>query len=115
MDAMSKNLSIDEAKFLIFKLINDSDINITENFWLIELGNLHLSVNDLNIYNRITKLKNDNTDISNVLYNNCIKGNIINSLLKKNWRRFFNNCIIEKYNEYKKNYLQQGDKVWVMK
>lgn len=115
MDMMSKNLSINDAKNLIHKLINDSDINTIENFWLIELDNLHLSVNDSNVYNRIIKLKDDNTEVSTTLYNNCMKGNIINTLLKKNWRRFFNNNIIEKYNEYKKNCLQQGDKVWVMR
>jgi len=114
MDAMSKNLSIDDARILIYKLINDSDIDTIENFWLIELDNLHLSVNDSNIYNRIIKLKDDNTDASITLYNSCIKGNLVNTLLKKNWRRFFNNNIIKKFNEYKKNCLQQGDKVWVM-
>ncbi len=114
MDAMSKNLSIDDAKILIHKIINDSDIHTIENFWLIELDDLHLSVKDSNICNRIIKLKNDNTEVSNILYKNCIKANIIDTLLKKNWRRFFNNNIIEKYNEYKKSCLQQGDKVWVM-
>ena len=119
MDYMLKNLSLNEAKTLVHKLVNESDIDTIENFWFIELDNIHLSVNDSTIYNRILKMKNENNEVSNVLYNNCIKTNIIHNLINKNWRRLFNNDIVEKYNEYKKNclvlYLNQGDKVWVMR
>lgn len=114
MDAMSKNLSIEEARRLIHKLVNNSDIDTIEKFWLVELNNLHLSISDSNVFIRIDDLRSENSEVSNVLYNNCIKGNIINDLLKKNWRRFFNNNIIEKYNEYIKS-KNNGDKVWIMK
>lgn len=100
---MSKLLSINDARTLIHKLINDSDNDTIEKFWLIELDNLHLTVKDSELYNRILYLKNENSEISKVLYNNCIKANIITDLLKKNWRRLFNNGIIEKYNDYIKN------------
>lgn len=113
MDAMSKNLSIEEARRLIHKLVNDSDIVTIEKFWLVELNNLHLSINDSNVLIRIDDLRSENSEVSNVLYNNCIKGNVIDDLLKKNWRRFFNNNIIEKYNEYIKS-KNNGDKIWVM-
>lgn len=119
MDAMSKNLSINEARRLIHKLINDSDINTIEKFWLIELDKLHLSVNDSNVFDRILNLKSDDAEVSKVLYNNCIKGNVIHDLLKKNWRRFFNNNVIEKYNDYIKEKMSLndnlGDNIWIMK
>lgn len=112
MDAMSKNLSIEEAKKLVHNLVDNSDIDTIEKFWLVELSNLHLGDKDSDTFNRIISLKNENTEISDVLYNNCLKGKVINYLAKKNWRRLFNNNIIEKYNEYKKKI--KGDKVWVM-
>ena len=114
MDAMSKNLSINEARMLIHKLINDSDTNTIENFWLIELDKLHLSVNDSNVFDRILNLKSDDSEVSKILYNNCIKGNVIHDLLKKNWRRFFNNNVIEKYNDYIKEEQFLDDKIWKM-
>jgi len=114
MDAMSKNLSINEAQMLIHKLISDSDTETIEKFWLIELDKLHLGEKDSDVLNRIFNLKNDDTDISDVLYNNCLKNRIITDLLKKNWRRFFNNNIIEKYDFYIKNEQLLGDKIWVM-
>ncbi len=114
MDAMSKELSIDEARTLIHKLITDSNIEIIENFWIIELNKLHLGEKDSEFLNKISKMKDENTDISDVLYNNCLKNGTILNLLKKNWRRFFNNDIIEKYDLYIKNKQLTGDKVWVM-
>ena len=113
MDTMSKNLSIEEARRLIYKLVSDSDIDTIEKFWFIELDNVHLSINDSKFYDRILTLKNENNEVSNVLYNNCIKGNVIHILLKKNWRRLFNNSIIEKYYDYIKN--NSDNKIWIMK
>jgi len=114
MDAMLKNLSINEAKRLVHKLVDSSDIDTIENFWLFELDNLHLGIKDSNTFDEILSLKNKDTDTSNILYNNCVKGNVIHDLIKRNWRRLFNNNIVEKYNEYKNKITNQGDKVWVM-
>ncbi len=114
MDAMSKNLSINQAQMLIHKLITDSDIETVENFWLVELGKLQLGEKDTIIFTKILNLKNEGTAISNVLYSNCLKNGTILYLLKKNWRRLFNNDIIEKYDNYIKNKQISGDKIWVM-
>ncbi len=114
MDAMSKNLSINEAQMLIHKLIECSDVDTIEKFWLVEIDKLNLTKKDSDSLNRILKLKNEDTDISNVLYGNCLKNGVIENLLKKNWRRLFNNDIIEKYDIYIKNKQITGDKVWVM-
>ena len=100
MDEFTKNLSIDEAKRLISKFIDDSDITTIEQFWFIELDNIHLSVNDSTIYDKILSYKRDNSTVSNELYNSCIKGRHLQYLIKKNWRRLWNNDIIEKYYKY---------------
>lgn len=114
MDEMSKNLSIDEARMLIYKLISNSDIETIEKFWLVELDKLHLGEKDSEVLNKIFNLKSKGTNISDVLYNKCLKNGIIENLLKKNWRRLFNNNIIENYDNYIRNKNIIGDKVWVM-
>jgi len=100
MEFIIKNLSVKEANKLIFKLINESELIDIENFWFIELDECHLTIKDSKIFNRIIELKNNKTEPSISLYNNCIKGNIISNLLKKNWRRLFNNDVINKYYVY---------------
>jgi len=114
MDAMSKTLSINVAQRLIHKLISESDIDTIEKFWLVELNNLHLSESDSNILERILSLQSENTEVSQTLYKNCINGDVVSTLLKKNWRRFFNNNIIEKYHNYYKEQQFSADKIWKM-
>ncbi len=114
MDAMSKTLSINVAQRLVHKLISESDIDTIEKFWLVELDNLHLSESDSNILERILNLQSENTEVSQTLYKNCISGDVITTLLKKNWRRFFNNNIIEKYHNYSKEQQFSADKIWKM-
>lgn len=108
MDELTKNLSIDDARRLIYKFIDNSDINTIEKFWFVELDNVHLSVVDSNIYNRILKYKEEKTEVSQALYLNCIKLKIVHNLIKKNWRRLFNNTIIEKYYNYTKDISKEG-------
>jgi len=109
MNLITKKLPVKEAKNLVYKLIDNNDSNnsnnnnkvdIIENFWIIELDNCHLSIKDSKTLNRILELKNSKTEPSISLYNNCIRENIISDLLKKNWRRLFNNNIIDKYHTY---------------
>lgn len=102
MDAMHKNLSVSAAHQLIYSLIRKSNTDMLEQFWLDELGKLHLSDNDYDLYDRILTLQSevDKSEVSKALYENCIKGDILTDLLKKNWRRFFNNNIIEKFDNY---------------
>ena len=102
---MTKDLSIDEAKRLIYKLINESTIETIENFWFIELEKCHLSQKDDVIYHRFLTMKNDKTEPQQSLYLSCIKSNILHGFVKKNWRRLFNNGSIERYQDYKKNVL----------
>ena len=104
MDSITKKLPVKEAKKLIYKLINDDNninkiVNI-ENFWLTELDGCHLAIKDSETLNRLFELKNDRKEPSISLYNNCVKEGIISDLLKKNWRRLFNNDIINKYYIY---------------
>ena len=114
MDAMSKTLSINVAQRLIHKLISESNIDTIEKFWLSELDSLHLSENDSKILERILSLQSENSEVSQTLYKSCISGDVITTLLKKNWRRFFNNNIIEKYYNYFKEQQFLSDKIWKM-
>ncbi len=106
MDSITKKLSIKEARKLVHKLIDNSDsdnnnkVDIIEKFWIVELDKCHLTTKDSNTLNRIFELKNDKTEPSISLYNNCVNENVISDLLKKNWRRLFNNDIIDKYCAY---------------
>jgi hypothetical protein len=104
MDSITKKLSVREAKKLVYKLINDNNninkIDEIEKFWLVELDKCHLTTMDSKFLNRIFELKNNKTEPSISLYNNCIKGNVVSDLLKKNWRRLFNNDVINKYHIY---------------
>jgi len=102
---MTKDLSIDEAKRLIYKLINESTIETIENFWFIELEKCHLSQKDNVIYHRFLSMKNDKTEPQQSLYLSCIKSKILHNFAKKNWRRLFNNGSIERYQDYKKQLL----------
>ncbi len=109
MDSIKKKLSVKKAEKLVHKLINDSNnnnsnkVDIIEKFWMIELDKCHLTIKDSKILNRILELKNDKTEPSISFYNNCIKENVVSDLLKKNWRRLFNNDIIDKYYIYINN------------
>lgn len=101
---MHKNLAVSAARQLIYNLIRKSNADMIEKFWLDELGKLYLSDNDYDLYDKILTLQSEveNSEVSKALYENCIKGTILTDLLKKNWRRFFNNNIIEKFDNYVK-------------
>lgn len=103
MDLITKKLSAVKAKKLLYKLIDNSEIDVIENFWLIELDECHLTIKDSKILNRMFELKNNKTEPSVSFYNNCIKENIVSELLKKNWRRLFNNNAIDKYYQLYQN------------
>ncbi len=106
MDSITKKIFIKEARKIVYELIDNSDSNnnnkvdIIEKFWMIELDKCYLATKDSNTLNRIFELKNDKTEPSITFYNNCIKENVVSYLLKKNWRRLFNNNIIDKYHVY---------------
>ncbi len=106
MDSITKKLSIKEARKLVHKLIdsidsnNNNRVDIIEKFWIVELDKCHPTIKDSKTLNRILELKDDKTEPSISLYNNCIRENVISDLLKKNWRRLFNNNVIDKYHDY---------------
>ncbi len=105
MDKFFKDLSIGESRNLVLKCLGESDDETVEKFWFVELDKCTLSKKDSELYNRIFKLKNAKDNVSQSIYKNCLDGITIRHLIKKNWRRLFNNEILEKYQKYKSKNL----------
>lgn len=102
---MYKNLNLASAKKLIFDLLDDSDFDTRENFWLREFETIVIAsgnptYNDISTYQRILDLKNSSSEEDKKMYYNCIVGAVLDARIKKNWRKFLNGNILEKHKTF---------------
>lgn len=103
-------MTLAQAKRSIEQIIDESNDQCLEDFWLIEIDKLTVSSNDRDTIEKLKLYKCTDDDRAKIRYDNILKC-LFKDLLKRNWRRLLNNEIVEKYFEYNDRYDDHDDRL----